>query len=141
VLRSILILLIPALDHRFGWSHVPLYIGVLGDILLIIGYYIVFLAFKVNGFASTTIEIATDQKVISTGTYSIIRHPMYLGALIAIFGTPLSLGSWWELLMIIPSVLSIIVRLLDEEKFLSKNLQDYDEYCQKVRYRLIPLLW
>jgi protein-S-isoprenylcysteine O-methyltransferase Ste14 len=91
VLGSISILLIPALDHRFGWSHAPLYIVVLGDILLIVGYYIVFLAFKVNSFASTTIEIATDQKVISTGVYSIVRHPMYLGALVAIFGTPLSL--------------------------------------------------
>ena len=70
-----------------------------------------------------------------------VRHPMYSGALIALFGTPLSLGSWWELIILIPYVLDIIWRLLDEEKFLSKNLQGYDEYCQKVRYRSIPLLW
>jgi protein-S-isoprenylcysteine O-methyltransferase Ste14 len=141
VLGSILIAVIPALDYHFGWSHVPLYIVILGAILLIIGYYLVFLVFKVNSFASTTIEVATDQKVISTGPYGEVRHPMYLGAIIALFGTPLSLGSWWGLLILIPTVLGIFVRLLDEEKFLSKNLQGYDEYRQKVRYRLIPLLW
>ncbi len=91
VFGSILILLIPALDHRFGWSHVPLYIVVLGDILLIVGYYIVFLAFKVNSFASTSIEIAIDHEVISTGAYSIVRRPMYLGALI--YSIKYSLGS------------------------------------------------
>ena len=141
LLGSISILLILALDHRFGWSNVPLYIVIFGDILLVLGYYIVFLTFKVNSFASTTIEVATDQKVISTGPYDVVRHSMYLGAIIALFGTPLSLGSWWGLLILIPTVLGIIVRLLDEEKFLSKNLQGYNEYCQKVRYRLIPLLW
>jgi protein-S-isoprenylcysteine O-methyltransferase Ste14 len=141
VLGSILIAVIPALDYRFGWSHVPLYIVILGAILLIIGYYIVFLTFKVNSFASTTIEVATDQKVISTGLYGIVRHPMYLGAFIVLVGTPLSLGSWWGLIILVLYVPGIIWRLLDEEKFLSKNLMGYDEYCNKVRYRLIPLLW
>ncbi|HZY25268.1 MAG TPA: isoprenylcysteine carboxylmethyltransferase family protein [Bacteroidales bacterium] len=141
VLGSILIAVIPALDYCFGWSHVPLYIVILGAILLIIGYYLVFLVFKVNSFASTTIEVATDQKVISTGPYGVVRHPMYLGALIALVGTPLSLGSWWGLIILISYVPGIIWRLLDEERFLSKNLQGYDEYRQKVRYRLIPLLW
>jgi len=136
-----LILIIPALDHRFGWSNIPLCIVILGDILVAIGFYLVFLVFKENTFASATIEIATDQKVITTGPYSMVRHPMYSGALIMLFGTPLALGSWWGLLVLIPFILIIILRLLDEEKFLSKNLPGYNEYCQKVRYRLIPLLW
>ena len=135
------ILIVPSLDHRFGWSHVPVYIVIVGDILVVLGFFIVFLVFRENTFASATIEIATDQKVISTGFYSMVRHPMYSGALIMLFGTPLALGSWWGLLMLIPFVLIIILRLLGEEKFLSKNLPGYDEYCQKVRYRLIPLLW
>ena len=137
----ILILIIPSLDHRFGWSHVPVYIVIVGDILVVLGFFIVFLVFRENTFASATIEIATDQKVISTGLYNIVRHPMYSGALVMLFGTPLALGSWWGLLMLIPFTLILILRLLDEEKFLSKNLSGYDEYCQKVRYRLIPLLW
>jgi len=141
VLGAISIAVILALDKRFGWSHVPLYIVILGAILLIIGYYLVFLVFKVNSFASITVELATDQKVISTGPYGVVRHPMYLGALIALVGTPLSLGSWWGLIILILYVPGIIWRLLGEEKFLSKNLQGYDEYRQKVRYRLIPLLW
>ena len=96
---------------------------------------------KENIFASATIEITTDQKVITTGPYSIVRHPMYLGALIILFGVPLALGSWWGLLLLIPFALIFIIRLLDEEKLLSENLPGYDEYHQKVRYRLIPLLW
>ena len=140
-LLFISILIVPSLDHRFGWSNVPLYIVIIGDILVVLGFFLVFLVFKENTFAAATIEIATDQKVITTGPYSMVRHPMYSSALIMLFGTPLALGSWWGLLVFIPFTLIIILRLLDEEKFLSKNLTGYNEYCQKVRYRLIPFLW
>ncbi len=140
-LLFILILVIPSLDHRFGWSHVPVYIIIVGDILVVLGFYIVFLVFRENTFASATIEITTDQKVISTGPYGVVRHPMYSGALVMLFGTPLALDSWWGLLMLIPFTIILIARLLDEERFLSKNLPGYNEYCQKVSYRLIPLLW
>ena len=140
-LLFISILIVPSLDHRFGWSNVPLYIIIIGDILVVMGFFLVFLVFKENTFAAATIEIATDQKVITTGPYSMVRHPMYSSALIMLFGTPLALGSWWGLLVFIPFTLIIILRLLDEEKFLSKNLTGYNEYCQKVRYRLIPFLW
>lgn len=136
-----LILLIPALDHRFGWSNVPLSIVILDNILVAVGFYLVFLVYKENTFASATIEITAGQKVITTVPYSMVRHPMYLGALIMLFGTPLAPGSWLELLILIPFVLVIVLRLLDEEKFLSKNLPGYNEYCKKIRYRLIPLLW
>lgn len=136
-----LIYVIPALDHRFFWSHVPFSIVIFGDILVVAGLYLYVLVLKENIFASAIIEITTDQKVITTGPYSIVRHPMYLGALIILFGVPLALGSWWGLLLLIPFALIFIIRLLDEEKLLSKNLPGYDEYHQKVRYRLIPLLW
>ncbi len=88
-----LIFVIPSLDHRFGWSHVPFFIVILGDILVIAGLYLYVPVLKENTFASATIEITKGQKVITTGTYSIVRHPMYLGALIMLFGTPLALGS------------------------------------------------
>ena len=137
----ILILVIPALDHRFGWSNVPFFIVILGNILVIAGLYLYFLVLKENTFASATIEITKDQKVISTGPYSLVRHPLYLGALIMLFGTPIARGSWWGLIVVVLYVFALVTRIRDEEKFLSKNLQGYDEYRQKVRYRLIPLLW
>jgi protein-S-isoprenylcysteine O-methyltransferase Ste14 len=130
-----------ALDHRFGWSSVPPYVSVIGDVLVAFALYFVFLVFKENTFASATIEIGDDQKVIMTGPYAIVRHPMYIGALVMLVGVPLALGSWWGLLAIIPMVLVLIARLLDEEKFLAKNLAGYAEYQGKVKRRLIPLIW
>ncbi|WP_369799541.1 isoprenylcysteine carboxylmethyltransferase family protein [Methanosarcina sp. Kolksee] len=141
ILLFIAFLVISALDHRFGWSHVPFYIVVLGDVLVVSGYYLLFLVFRENAFASSIVEVTANQKVITTGPYSIVRHPLYVSGLIIMLGTPLALGSWWSLLTFIPLTLVILWRLLDEEKFLSKNLQGYTEYCQKVRYRLIPFLW
>ncbi len=141
ILLFIAFLVISALDHRFGWSYVPFYIVVLGDVLVVSGFYLLFLVFRENAFASSIVEVTANQKVITTGPYSIVRHPLYVSGLIIMLGTPLALGSWWGLLIFIPLTLVILWRLLDEEKFLSKNLQGYTEYCQKVRYRLIPFLW
>lgn len=141
LLLFIAILVISAFDHRFGWSHTPFYIVILGDVLVVSGFFLLFLVFRENAFASAIIEVTANQKVITTGPYSIVRHPLYVSGLIIMLGTPLALGSWWGLLLFIPFTLVIIWRLLDEEKFLSKNLQGYSEYCQKVRYRLIPFLW
>lgn len=141
ILLFITFLVISAFDHRFGWSHVPFYIVVLGDVLVVSGFFLLFLVFKENAFASSIVEVTTNQKVITTGPYSIVRHPLYVSCLIIMLGTPLALGSWWSLLTFIPLTLVIIWRLLDEEMFLSKNLQGYTEYCQRVRYRLIPFLW
>ncbi|WP_292381929.1 methyltransferase family protein [Methanosarcina sp. UBA289] len=134
-------LVISAFDHRFGWSHVPFYIVILGDILVVMGFFLLFLVFRENVFASAIIEVTAGQKVITTGPYSVVRHPLYVSGLVMMLGTPLALGSWWGLLIFIPFTLGIIWRLLDEEKFLSKNLAGYKEYCQKVRYGLIPFLW
>jgi protein-S-isoprenylcysteine O-methyltransferase Ste14 len=135
------ILLFPAFDHRFGWSAVPTYIALVGDALVAFGFLIVFFVFKENTFASATIEVDTGQKVVSTGPYSVVRHPMYSGALIMLFGVPIALGSWWGLLMVIPITIVIIWRLLEEEKFLAQSLPGYSEYRTKVTYRLVPLVW
>jgi len=130
-----------ALDHRFGWAPVPPYVSVIGDILVALGLYFVFLVFKENSFTSGIIEIGEDQKVIATGPYAVVRHPMYIGALVMLLGVPLALGSSWGLLAIVPMVVVLVWRLLDEEKFLATNLAGYSEYQSKVRYHLLPLIW
>ncbi len=137
----IAVLILPSLDHRFLLSDVPLLVVIAGDVLVALGYFIIFLVLKENSFASTTIEVTLDQKVISTGPYAVIRHPMYSGAVVMLLGTPLALGSWWGLLVFILITYIIVWRLLEEEKFLSQSLSGYKEYCQKVQYRLLPFIW
>jgi len=137
----LLVIVFPVLDHRFEWSTVSPYINVAGDVLIAIGFYIVFLVFKENSHASALVEVEADQKVVSTGPYARIRHPMYTGALLLLLGTPLALGSWWGILALIPITLVIVWRLLDEERFLAKNLAGYVEYKNKVIYRLLPFIW
>jgi protein-S-isoprenylcysteine O-methyltransferase Ste14 len=137
----IALFVVSALDHRFGWSTVPPYLTALGDILIVVGFYLVFLVFKENSFASGTIEVGAEQRVISTGPYALVRHPMYVGALVMLVGVPLALGSLWGLIAIVPMTLVLVARLLDEEKFLMRNLTGYSEYQCKVRCRLLPLIW
>jgi protein-S-isoprenylcysteine O-methyltransferase Ste14 len=137
----IAIFVVSALDHRFSWSTVPRYLIALGDALIVLGFYLVFLVFKENSFASGTIEVGAEQKVIATGPYALVRHPMYVGALVMLVGVPLALGSLWGLIAIVPMVVVLVARLLDEEKFLAKNLAGYSEYQGKVRHRLLPLIW
>ena len=131
-------LVVPSFDHRFGWSSVPLYVMCAGDALTTLCFCITFLAYKENPFTSATIEIAQDQKVISTGPYAIVRHPMYAGGLLLFLGTPLALGSYWGLLAFGATLPALIWRLLDEERFLTESLSGYVEYCAKVHWRLIP---
>jgi protein-S-isoprenylcysteine O-methyltransferase Ste14 len=135
------ILVVPSLDHRFAWSHVSLAIVMAGDALVVLGFLIVFFVFKENTFTAATIEVAPDQRVIATGPYALVRHPMYVGGLVLLLGTPLALGSWWGLVMFVPLAVAIVWRLLDEETFLAQHLQGYADYCRRVRYRLIPRLW
>ncbi len=137
----LLVIIFPALDHRFGWSMVPPYVNIAGDVLIIIGFYIVFLTFRENTHASALIEVEADQKVVSTGPYALVRHPMYIGALILLLGMPLALGSSWGVVTLIPITAVIVWRLLDEERFLAKNLLGYAEYENKVKYRLVPFVW
>jgi len=137
----IAILVVSALDHRFAWSSVPSYVSLAGDALIAFGCLIIFFVFKENSFASATIELNPEQKVISTGLYALVRHPMYMGGFFYLVGIPLSLGSWWGLFVIVLMMPALIWRLLDEEKFLVKNLQGYAEYKNKVKYHLVPFIW
>lgn len=131
-------LILPALDHRFGWSHVPLAVVVAGQVMTVLWFYVMFLVFRENSFTSATIEIADDQRVVSTGPYALVRHPMYAGAFMLFFSMPLALGSYWGLVGFAVVLPALIWRLLDEERFLSRNLPGYPEYCARVRWRLIP---
>ena len=135
------LIVFPALDHRFAWSHMPPYAALAGDVLVVLGWLAIFFVFKENTFTSATIELAPDQKVISTGPYAFVRHPMYAGGIVMLLGVPIALGSWWGLLVIVAMMPALIWRLFDEEKFLARNLQGYVEYQKKVPYRLIPLIW
>jgi protein-S-isoprenylcysteine O-methyltransferase Ste14 len=130
-----------ALDHRLGWSSAPAGVLLFGDGLIVIGFAVIFSVFQENSFASSVIEIGEGQKVVSTGPYALVRHPMYSGALLMIAGIPLGLGSLWGLA---PAVLlcgALAWRSLDEERFLVNHLPGYEAYMRKVRWRLAPFLW
>jgi protein-S-isoprenylcysteine O-methyltransferase Ste14 len=133
--------IISGLDHRFTWSNVPTYIVIAADIVVLLGYLIIFFVFKQNSYASRIIEVNKDQKVIVTGLYGVVRHPMYLGIIIMFLPTPIALGSYWALIPFAFLPISLVLRILNEEKVLSNNLQGYKEYCLKTRYRLIPFIW
>ena len=134
-------LLIPGLDFRFGWSHVPLWLTILSQLFVLGGYLITLWVMKENSFASRTVQIEEGQRVISTGPYRLVRHPMYSGAVLMLLFTPLALGSWLALpgyLLVIPL---IVLRLLNEENMLRRDLPGYSDYCLRTRSRLLPLLW
>ncbi len=135
------LLVLCALDHRFGWSHMPAYISMIGIGLVALANVIWFISKKENSFAGAGIMIYEGHKVISTGPYALVRHPNYVGDLTLILGIPLTLGSWWGLVMIPLMIPAMVWMIFDEEKFLKKNLPGYVEYTQKVHYRLIPYLW
>jgi protein-S-isoprenylcysteine O-methyltransferase Ste14 len=140
-LAFIATLVVPGIDHRLGWSTVPVWVVFAGDALVALGFLVVFFVFRENTFASATIEVEEGQRAISTGPYALVRHPMYAGALILLAGVPIALGSWWGLLAVAPMKLLIVLRLLAEERFLAKNLPGYADYRSRVRYRLAPFVW
>jgi protein-S-isoprenylcysteine O-methyltransferase Ste14 len=129
------------LDHRMGWSTVPVWVCLLGDVLVVAGLGIAMVVIAQNGYAASTVRVETGQHVVSSGVYRFIRHPMYVGSLIMMLGMPLALGSYWGLLFVIPGVAVIVFRILDEEKMLTEELAGYREYAQRVRYRLMPNVW
>jgi protein-S-isoprenylcysteine O-methyltransferase Ste14 len=135
------LLVVPALDRRFAWSHLPPAAALAGDALVGIGFLGIFLVFRENSFTSATIELAPDQKVVSTGPYAVVRHPMYATALVMLLGIPIALGSLWGIFVFVAFVPALLWRLFDEEKFLVKNLPGYREYQARVRYRLVPRVW
>ena len=130
-----------ALDHRFDWSTVPTSVVVLGNVLVLVGLGVAEIVIIQNNYAAATITVEAEQEVVSTGLYGVVRHPMYVGALIMMLGTPLALDSYWGLLAVIPGVLVFVARITDEEKALRQELDGYDEYTEKVHYRLVPGVW
>jgi protein-S-isoprenylcysteine O-methyltransferase Ste14 len=134
----ILLMTLPPLDFRFGWSQMPWYASSLGDVLIAISFYVFYLVAKVNTFAAANVRVEEGQKVISTGVYSIVRHPIYSGTLFLCVGTPVALGSWWSLLLVPLFALILYFRINNEEKVLKRDLRGYEAYTHKVRYRLIP---
>lgn len=133
--------LIPGLDRRFGWSHVPPEMSVAADVIVLLGYLMVFLVFRENSYAGRTVEVVKGQKVISSGPYSIIRHPMYLGTIFLYVATPLALGSTWAFPLFLLMLPVLIFRIINEEELLRRELNGYAQYCKKVRYRLVPYVW
>jgi len=140
-LGFIALLVVPALDHRFAWSPVPLWGVLAGDVLTAVGFFLIFLVYRENSFTSATVQVVADQRVVSTGPYAIVRHPMYASALLYLVGTPLALGSVWGLLPIALMLPFLIWRLFDEERLLRETLPGYLEYQLKVRHRLLPGIW
>lgn len=135
------LLVLPGLDRRFGWSHMPALAAIAGDLLVLLGWAGILRVFRENSFTSSTIELAADQRVISTGPYAIVRHPMYAVALLMLLGIPIALGSWWGVLVLGLLLPVLIWRLLDEERFLGRNLPGYVAYQDRVGYRLLPYIW
>ena len=132
---------VSVLDHRFGWSPVPPAICFVGDVLVAVGLGVVAVVVIQNSYAAATVRVEAGQKVVSTGLYGLVRHPMYTGNVIMMVGIPLALGSYWGLLFVVPCVMVLASRIRDEEKLLQKELDGYGEYTQKVCYRMVPGMW
>jgi protein-S-isoprenylcysteine O-methyltransferase Ste14 len=132
---------VSAFDHRFGWSQVPTPVVLIGDVLVAGGLGMAMVVVHQNNYAAATITVEADQPVISTGLYGLVRHPMYVGALIMMVGMPLALDSYWGLVTVLPGVAVLALRIVDEEKMLRHDLAGYDAYTQKVHYRLVPGVW
>ena len=141
VLSVVAVLVVSALDHRFGWSTVPTAAVIVGDVLVAAGLIVTQAVVFQNNYAAATITVEADQPLVSTGLYGVVRHPMYAGALIMMVAMPPALDSWWGLAVIVPAIAILGARVLDEEKLMRQELTGYPEYMQKVRYRLVPGVW
>lgn len=133
--------ILPGLDVRFGWSNVPGWVSIVADVIVFAGYMIFVWVMTVNSFLSRTVEVDADQKLVSTGPYSLVRHPMYFGVCLMYITSPLALGSYWALIPALVIVPLLVARILNEEEVLIRELAGYAEYRQKVKYHLLPGVW
>jgi protein-S-isoprenylcysteine O-methyltransferase Ste14 len=131
----------PAFVHRFGWSPAAPVVSAIANATIVLSFWLFFVVMKSNSYAASTIQVEEGQPVVSTGPYAYVRHPMYSGALLLVAAMPLALGSWWSVLLVVPFFPVLVWRVLDEEIFLHQSLPGYDEYMQRVRYRLVPRMW
>jgi len=141
ILGFIGFVVLPAFDHRFGWSPVGPAVSVIASAMIVLSFLLFFVVMKSNTYAASTIQVEEGQPVVSTGPYAYVRHPMYSGALLLLAAMPLALGSWWSVVLIVAFFPVLVWRILDEEIFLRENLPGYAEYMQRVRYRLVPRVW
>jgi protein-S-isoprenylcysteine O-methyltransferase Ste14 len=133
--------IVSGFDYRYDWSNIPGSLSLLADVLVALGFFFVFLVFRENSYTSSTVQVAEGQRVVTTGPYSLVRHPMYAGAGLLVIVTPVALGSWVAIPLAVGMMLVIVVRLREEEKLLANSLAGYKEYCDKVHHRLIPFIW
>ncbi len=137
----VIMYILPGLDFRFGWSRMPVWMVLLGTLIVFSGYLVVIVVFRENRYASRIVEVEEKQKVIQSGPYAIVRHPMYVGVLLLYLFTPIALGSYWALLPALLIIPILIARIINEEEVLARDLKGYTEYMQKTPYRLIPGIW
>ena len=133
--------ILSAIDFRYGWSRVPLWLTITAAVIFLVGYALYAEVLRENAYLSRTVEVQEGQKVIDTGLYGVVRHPMYLATLLMFLPMPLVLGSFWGLIPFAIYPVAIIIRIINEEKVLSEGLDGYSEYRKKVKYRLIPFIW
>lgn len=141
IIPFIISFLIPGLDYRYHWSAVPLWLVIAATIIMLIGYGMFFMVIRQNSYASRVIEIQEKQRVIDSGLYSVVRHPMYLSNLLMYLCMPLVLGSFYSLITMLFFLFVFYFRIRNEEEVLSEGLGGYSDYMKKVKYRLIPFIW
>lgn len=141
IFAFLVFIVLPPLDYRLGVSPVPAYLSFAGNVVIVLSFLFIFWVLKVNSYAAANVSVADGQRVIDSGPYAYVRHPMYAGTVWLFIGIPLALGSWLTICLV-PLILPVLFwRLLDEEKILRRDLPGYSEYASRVRYRLIPYVW
>jgi protein-S-isoprenylcysteine O-methyltransferase Ste14 len=141
LMSFLLLVIVSAFDRRWHWSAMPVWLVLLAELGIVASFAIFVAVMRENSYAASTVRVETDQPVVSSGLYGILRHPMYAGALLTAVCIPLALGSSWSLLLLILVVPLLVWRLLDEERVLKRDLPGYADYCRRVRYRLVPGIW
>ena len=129
------------LDFRFGWIKLPFMVNVIASVVFIVAYLIYAEVLRENTYLSRTIKVVEGQKVISSGLYGIVRHPMYFATILLFMAMPLVLGSLVSFVVFLAYPFIIAARIKNEEKVLSKELDGYEEYKRKVKYRMLPFVW
>ena len=132
---------VAGLDFRFGWSHMPAGVVIAASVVLLIAYALYAEVMRENAYLSRVVEVQEGQKVVDTGLYAVVRHPMYMATVFLFLSIPIVLGSWWALLCFLPYVPVIAARIKNEESVLCKNLEGYSDYQGRVRFKLIPFIW
>lgn len=134
-------MLLPGFDRRWGWSSVPTWLVIIADVMVVLGYLVFVRVMMENRYLSRVVEVDRGQRIITTGPYAVVRHPMYSGTILLYIFTPLALGSYWALIPFALTLVVFPVRILNEEKLLLRELPGYKEYMEKTRFRLIPGVW